>query len=293
MLHVIGDDPEMGIDMLVILHIVFMAGGGDENRVQVQNLYAEGLQIVQLVQNALQVPAVKGPDVRVRGERGPVGDVLRMADGIIVFVVGHVIGGIPVTETFRKNLILHGSFRPFRNMKAGLKAEGIRRIVFRESVFHGAASVFVVGNADPVRAFDQETVHDLGRVADNAGLIEIKEIIGAFLFHQRADFQGFREENDPFGASFRDPDPDIDRVADVRLGGKTVKRRFIAENRGENLLTEGHKTSSSEIMGKSYNNAGKSARNQRTISPGRKPAGRGSSSTKRKSPSRRTGRKAS
>ena len=41
MVVIVDNDAEMGIDMLVILAVILMAGGGDEDRVQVQDADAQ------------------------------------------------------------------------------------------------------------------------------------------------------------------------------------------------------------------------------------------------------------
>ena len=91
MVHIIGDDAEVRIDMLIVLAVVFMTGRGDEDRVEVEGLNAQILQVIQLINDALQVTAVEGADVGIGGRGIPVGDVFGMAYGVLVFIVHHIV----------------------------------------------------------------------------------------------------------------------------------------------------------------------------------------------------------
>jgi hypothetical protein len=121
----------MRIDMLVVLTVVFVAGGRHENRVEVQHLDPQTLQVVQLVDDPLNVAAVEAADIRVCRTFGPVIHMLGMTDGIIVLIVHDIIGRISVAETIRENLILNGAFGPCGNMEPRNKAESIGRIEIR------------------------------------------------------------------------------------------------------------------------------------------------------------------
>ena len=235
-LDIVHDDAKVRINMLVILGIVFMTGGGDEDGVQIEHLDAQILQIVQLIQDALQIPAVEAADVRIRGVGVPVLHVLRMADGIIILIVGNIIGGIPVAEPVRENLVLDGALGPGGHMKARLEAKGVGRAVIRHgAVFPGPGTVFVIGDADAVFRFDQETVDDLGIIADNARFIIIEELIRTDADHQGTHRQGLHQQDHAEGAVLRDPQADGDRITGIRLGGEAVDRRFIAIDSGEHV----------------------------------------------------------
>ena len=65
MILIIGDNAEMGIDMLVILTVIFMTGGGDKNRIQVENLDTEILEIIELVDDPLDIAAVEAAEVGI------------------------------------------------------------------------------------------------------------------------------------------------------------------------------------------------------------------------------------
>ena len=44
---------EMGVNMLVILAVVLVIGGGDENRVEIDSLNPQALKVIQLIPYAL------------------------------------------------------------------------------------------------------------------------------------------------------------------------------------------------------------------------------------------------
>ena len=240
MIHIVGDDAEMRINMLVILAVVFVAGRGDKDRVQVEDLNPQVLKIIQLVQDALQVAAVEGADVGIRGGRVPVGNMLGMADGVIIFIVHHVVGGVAVAEAVRKDLVLDGTLSPARHMEAGNEAEGIGGIEIRSVMLIGADAALVKGDFCSVRAFDQKAVDDLALIADNAGFIPVEEVVALCLDHHGTDGQGFKEQDYAFRTVLCDPQADPDRVAAIRLGRKAVMRRLIAEDGGKDGLTDCH-----------------------------------------------------
>ena len=174
MIHIIGDDAEMRIDMLIILAVVFMTGRGDKDRIQVQHLNAEILQVIQLIDDALQIAAVETADIRVGGDSIPVGNMLRMTDGIVILIVCHIVGRIPVAETLRKDLILHGALGPGGGTEPRKNAESIDWIEIRNLPVHNTGTDLVIREADAVRTLNDETVDDF-LIADDGGFIIIKK----------------------------------------------------------------------------------------------------------------------
>ena len=49
----------MRIDMIIILGIILMIGWRDEHRIKIQHLYAQVLEIIQLLPHALQIAAIE------------------------------------------------------------------------------------------------------------------------------------------------------------------------------------------------------------------------------------------
>ena len=166
--------------------------------------------------------------------------MLGMTDGVIVFVVHHVVGGIAVAETVREDLVLHRALGPVRNVEARHEAESVGGIEVGDIMFIGAYAVFVIGNFRSVRTLNQETVDDLGFAADDAGRVIIKVIVTLFLFHHGPDGERFEEKDDTLRTALCDPQVDADGVAAVRFRRKTVVRRLVAEDGGKNGVTDSH-----------------------------------------------------
>ena len=244
MVHIVGNHAEVWVNVFIILAVIFVAGGRDEDRIQIQHLYAEVLQVVQFVDNSLDIPAVKIADIRVRRRRVPVVLMLGVADDIVVFVVHHVVRRIPVAEPIRKDLVLHGALRPLWHMEPGNEAEGIGWVEVRHVVLVVPGADSVVGDPSPVRAFDQEAVKDLFPVADNPALVVIKIFIRTEPHHERSHRQGLKNDRNPLRAVPCHTDAQSHRIPRVRFLRKTVHRGFIAEYRGKNRLADWHMVSS-------------------------------------------------
>lgn len=56
---VLHNHPVVGINVVIILAVILMIGGRHEDGVQIQNLHAQILQIVQFVPDSLDISAVK------------------------------------------------------------------------------------------------------------------------------------------------------------------------------------------------------------------------------------------
>ena len=114
----------MGVDVLVVLGVVAVSRGGDEQGVEVDGLHAQALQVVQLLHDAHQVAAVEAAVVVAQGQRVPRGRVADVAVGVVVLPVLHVVSGIAVAKAVRQYLILHRALGPFRDVKAGDDPKG-------------------------------------------------------------------------------------------------------------------------------------------------------------------------
>ena len=230
----------MRINVLVILAVVFVAGGRNEDRIEVQDPDAEFLQIIQLINDALDIAAVEAAEIGIGGKRIPGGGMLGMADGVVVLIVHDVVGGIAVAEPVGKDLILYGPFGPCGHMEAGNEAEGIDRIEIRAVIIHNPGPHLVIGNGDALDGFDQETVDDFLMIADNGGFIIIKKLIRARFGHQRADSQRVEEDDDAGSTVLRDPEADGDVIAGIRFGRETEERSFIGVYSGKYKRINGH-----------------------------------------------------
>ena len=116
---VLYDPAEMGIDVLIVLGVIFMAGRRQKDGVEIDRLDAKLLQVVQLVHDPLEVAPVKLAVADGRGRLVPVPDGNDRPAHIGVFPVVYVIGPVAVTEAVDEDLVHDRSDRPGRQMKAG------------------------------------------------------------------------------------------------------------------------------------------------------------------------------
>ena len=109
----------MGINIIIVLNIVFMVGWGYEQRVKINYLNAQLLQVVHLVQHALQISAVELTDIHLCRISSPVLYTVHRLPDIAVFIGQHIVGRIAVAETIRIDLVHYRTFCPVGSMEAG------------------------------------------------------------------------------------------------------------------------------------------------------------------------------
>ena len=240
MIHIIGNYTEVGIDMLIVLTIVFMAGGGNKDRVEIKDLDPQILQIIQLIQNALEIAAVEAADIRIARQGIPVIDVLGVAYGVIVFIVHYIVGWISVAEAIREDLVLNGALGPVRDVESGNEAESIGRVVIRDMMLISADTAFIICDFGTIWAFNQETVDNFVLVADYTGFIIIKKVITFDLVHHCADRDGLKKQNNTLRTVPGDPQTDPDSIPAIRFRRKAVVRGLVAEDGGKNRMTDSH-----------------------------------------------------
>ena len=120
----IPDDlSKMRIHMIVILCIIFMGRRRDKNRIQIEGFYSERLQIIQFVQYALKVPAVKTAEIRHTHFTVPAVSFPDMPSDIGVLIAQYIIGWIAIAEPVHKDLVEHSAFRPVGHGKLRHKPE--------------------------------------------------------------------------------------------------------------------------------------------------------------------------
>ena len=134
---IILDYRDMRVDMVVVLCVVFMVGGRNEQRVEINCLDAQILQVVELCLNALQIAAVEAADVELVGQFIPFHNPLGVSARVIIFVVLYVIRGVAVAEAVGEYLVKYRTLRPFGNLEAGDE----RKIELGLHVFHTAQTV--------------------------------------------------------------------------------------------------------------------------------------------------------
>ena len=88
---ILHDLSEMRIHIIIVLYIIFMIGGGYEDGVQINGIHAQILQVIQLVDNALQISSIEISNIHILRVFVPVRDMLYRLPDIAVFVRQHVI----------------------------------------------------------------------------------------------------------------------------------------------------------------------------------------------------------
>ena len=217
-----------------------MIGGGDENRVQVEYLDAEILEIIELVDDTLDIAAVEAAEIGVGGDVVPVRGMLDVADGIVIFVIHDVVGRIPVAEPVGEDLVLHGAFGPGGHMEPGNETEGISRVELGIVIIHNAGAALVIGHTDALGAFDQKAIDKGLAVADHGGFIIIKIIVRGDLCHEDAKGERLRHQNGAGNAALFHAEADFDRIPGIRLTRGAEAGRFITENGREEGRVQGH-----------------------------------------------------
>ena len=175
-------DGEVGVDVVVILRVVFMIGGRHEQRVEIYALHAERREIIELALHALKIAAEKAAHVQICGEVVPVALALYVSAGVVVFVVGDVVGKIAVAESVDKYLIEHPALCPVGHVEAGNEGKVVLLLIVgdgaRAVVEH---QIVVVG--------DLEVIADLRHVGTDKFkpvVIEDVAVLRALLFHLAA-----------------------------------------------------------------------------------------------------------
>ena len=116
---------DMRIYIIVILNIIFMIGRRYKQRIKINHIYPKILQIIHLIQHALQIPAIKFTHTHGCRIFVPILHFYCVIANIMVFIRQYVIGRIPIIKAIHINLIHDGPFRPFRCLIAGYQAKVI------------------------------------------------------------------------------------------------------------------------------------------------------------------------
>ena len=117
----------MGVDIIIILDIVLVVGRGYEQRIEVDHLHSQLLQVIQLLHDTRQISAVEFCHAEVLRVLPPVRHLAAIGLDIIILVVLYVIRRISIVEAIHQKLVHHRSFRPVRRRKARHNGEIILR----------------------------------------------------------------------------------------------------------------------------------------------------------------------
>ena len=137
------DFPKMGINIVIVLDIILMIGWGDKQWVKVNDLYAQILQIIHLVQHTLQVAAIELADIHLCGITSPVLYAVYRFSDVAIFIGQYIIGRISIAETIRIDLVHDRSLGPVGGVETGNDNEIIIFINF----LHQAPHIKDAGNS--------------------------------------------------------------------------------------------------------------------------------------------------
>ncbi len=212
----------MRIHVVVVLAVVLVVRRGDEDRVQVDDVHAQVLKVVQLFHDSLQVAAVEIPDVHALGRGVPVLHPLHVLVEIAVLAGQHVICRIPVAETVRVDLVHDRPVGPLRRREARCDPE-------RVSLRKVAGDPHLVVVEDHVLDLQLKIVAD-HRLADvDRHLIKIKTAARIRDLHALA--HGSADEIDLVDVVFHRPKPDFHLLAGHRAYRIPVGSRLVTEDR--------------------------------------------------------------
>ena len=114
---ILQDHTIMRINIIVILNIILVIGRRYKQRIEINGINTQALDIIQLIHNPLKIPAVKTPHIQSQRVIRPVSRTGgRNSIHIQIFSVQYIIGRISVAETIHKNLIENGTLCPSRYM---------------------------------------------------------------------------------------------------------------------------------------------------------------------------------
>ena len=120
-----NDHTHMRVDIVIILNIIFMIRGRHKQRIKIDHVHAQILQIVHLVEHTLQIAAVKLPHAHGCRIFVPVFHLHGLIPDVLVFIGQHVIGRVAVIETVHIDLIENRTLRPVRRLKSRNQLEMI------------------------------------------------------------------------------------------------------------------------------------------------------------------------
>ena len=106
----------MRANIVVILYVIFMVGRRNEQRVKINHVNTQILQVIHLIQHSLQIPTVKLPHPHGSRVLVPVLHFYGIITDITVFIGQYIIWRIPVIKTVHVNLVHDRPFRPFRRL---------------------------------------------------------------------------------------------------------------------------------------------------------------------------------
>ena len=154
--------------------------------------------------------------------------MLGVADHIIILIVLHIIGGVPVAEAVHHDLILHGTLCPGRGVETGREGKGnagVRLFTLGQNMGTG----LLKGDAETAGLHNKGIGHLVGKAHQFRHIVVVIRI-GRILAHEDSHFRLTDIEQHPLCRIFFYPQADSDRIARIRLGRRTEQVRLVAED---------------------------------------------------------------
>ncbi len=197
-----------------------MIGRRYKDRVEIEHFHPEILQIRELIQNTLQVSAVKSGHVIGFRQTVPVLHTLRMASGICIFIGQYIICPVTVAETVREYLIHHCAVGPAWHIKRRIHIE------FTPVAAH-IAETKLIKHAHAVVPSNLKMVAHTCIMAENMGYIIIEKGVGKIKLHP--DKLRIRSEIIAAVGVFDRTEPDFGVPPIFCLFKRAVKRCSVRE----------------------------------------------------------------
>ena len=106
---------DVRVDVPVVLRIILVIRRRHKERIEINHIDPKLLEIVQLVQHALQIPAIEAVHIHILRQAVPILHSLRMQPEIFIFICQHIIGLVPVAEPVHVNLVDDCAAHPVRH----------------------------------------------------------------------------------------------------------------------------------------------------------------------------------
>jgi len=120
---VFNDHAIVRIDVVIILAVILVVGWGNKQRIEVDDLHPQILQVIQLVPHALQVTAVETAYIHRRRVSAPVRNPVYRTPNVDILTLCHIIALVSIAEAVHKDLVHDCALRPLRRMESRGDAE--------------------------------------------------------------------------------------------------------------------------------------------------------------------------
>ena len=150
---IFDDHAIMRIDVVIILTVVLLwIGRRDKQRVEIDHLNSQILQVIQLVPHALKITAVEAAHIHGRRIGAPVSYLMYRTPNIDILAFRHIVALVTVAEAIHKDLVHDRALCPLRRMKPRRNAKCV-------------ATLNIHGCAQTVKIADCAALHHLEIIA--------------------------------------------------------------------------------------------------------------------------------